>query len=268
VGAAAASTLLRDLGVKYMWFAENLTDDIGAQLAKFLKEQGFKSIAVLTLQLPFSLEIKKALVAGLQEAGINPVVDVEYPPDIRDMTGMLTNVKEANPDAVIGLSYPEDSILYTTTARELGIKEPMQLLLIAPSAPYYVQKFPGADSEGITTIGHWSPNQAKWPKAKPFHEAYLAKFKEEPDYLDTVVTYVSAEILEQAVAKVGLDREAIRETISTDTFDTINGPVKFEGVENVTVPPGLLQIQNGKLEVIYPPEIATSSFKPKTGWGG
>jgi branched-chain amino acid transport system substrate-binding protein len=264
VGAAASSTLLRDLKVKYMWFAEDLTEDFGKELPKFMKSVGLKSVSLMTLQLPFSLEIKRAAVPGFKEQGIELMQNDEYPPDIKDMTGMLSGVKKNNPDAVIGLSYPEDSILYVNTAKEVGIAPKMQLLLIGPSEAYFAQKFPGKGVEGMMTIGHWSPKQAKWPKAKPFYDAYVAKFHEAPDYLDTVITYMSAEILEQAVAKVGLDHEKIRETIASTTFDTINGPVKFDGVRNVTTPAGLLQYQNGEMEIVWPKEIATSSFKP--GW--
>jgi len=40
---------------------------------------------------------------------------------------------------------------------------------------------------------------------------------------------MSLEILQQAVAVAGLDKEKLRAAIASTTFDTINGPVKFEG---------------------------------------
>jgi branched-chain amino acid transport system substrate-binding protein len=75
---------------------------------------------------------------------------------------------------------------------------------------------------------------------------------------------MSCEILEQAVAKAGLDKAKIREAISTMTFDTINGPVKFEGVQNVTTPTSFLQFQDGKAQLVWPPEAATAPYKPRT----
>ena len=94
----------------------------------------------------------------------------------------------------------------------------------------------------------------------------MKKFNEKPDYLDTVLSYMSCEILEQAVAKAGLDKQKIRQAISTMTFDTINGPVKFQGVQNAITPTAFLQIQGNELQIIWPKSIATSSFKAKTGW--
>ena len=49
----------------------------------------------------------------------------------------------------------------------------------------------------------------EWPLARPFYDAYVKKFDEAPDYLDSALAYMSCEILEQAVAKAGLDKEKI-----------------------------------------------------------
>jgi branched-chain amino acid transport system substrate-binding protein len=266
IGAAAGSTLLRDLKARYIWFAEKLTDSNAADIVSFLKAQGVKSIALLTLQLPLSLEIKKYATPTLKGAGIQILVNSEYPPDIKDMTSMLSAVKSANPDAIVALSYPEDSLLYVTTARELDLNQKIQFLLIGPSGSYFAKKFSAQDVDGFMTIGHWSPSQKQWPRAKAFNDAYMAKWRDHPDYLDSVVSYVTCEVLEQAVAQAGLNREKLREVIATSTFDTINGPVKFKGAENESMPSGLLQIQRGQLEIIWPEKIATSKFQPKPMW--
>jgi branched-chain amino acid transport system substrate-binding protein len=124
----------------------------------------------------------------------------------------------------------------------------------------------GPALDGIVTIGHWTPAKTDWVKAKPFFDAYVKKFNERPDYLDSALAYMSCEILQQAVAKAGLDREKIRAAIAGDTFDTINGPVKFDGVQNVTTPTSFLQFQGGDAQLVWPPEVATAKFMPKPAW--
>ena len=94
----------------------------------------------------------------------------------------------------------------------------------------------------------------------------MAKYGEEPDALDSALSYMSLEILQQAVGVAGLDPEKLREAIATGTFDTINGEVSFEGVQNATTPTSWLQIQEGHLEIVWPDSIKTSDFSPKTSW--
>ena len=77
---------------------------------------------------------------------------------------------------------------------------------------------------------------------------------------------MSAEITAQAVGRVGLDHDKLREDIATQTFDTINGPVRFQGLENVTTPTMLMQIQDGEAQIVWPKQTATASFKPKGAW--
>jgi branched-chain amino acid transport system substrate-binding protein len=260
VGDTAASVQLRQMKPGYIWFPTSAwPDEMGKQLPLMLQEQGIKSVALTTIQYPFSLEVKKYFEEGLKANGIKVVSDSEYPADIRDMTAMISSVKEANPDAELSLSMPGDSVLYTKQAHELGLKPKMQFMLVGPGIAFF-QKIFGDQMNGLVTMGHWSPSQKKWPEAKPFYDAYSAKFKEPPDYLDTVLSYMACQILEQAVAKVGLDKEKLRQTIAGDTFQTIDGPVKFEGVVNVRTPTMFLQYQNGVFEIVWPKSEATAQM--------
>jgi len=263
VGNSAASVQLRELKPGNIWFPTSaIPDRMAAELAKMLKANGAKSAAVLTNQLPFSLEIKQFLIPELEKAGVSTPVNDEYPPDVKDMTALLGKVKQAAPDAVLALSYPNDSILYMNQAKEAGIAAPFQFVLVGPTIDFFGKMF-GKDLDGIVTIGHWTPAKADWPKAKPFFDAYVAKFNANPDYLDSALAYMSCEILQQAVAKAGLDKTKLREAISTATFDTINGPVRFEGVQNATTPTSFLQFQDGQAQLVWPPEAATAPYKPR-----
>ena len=266
IAASALSTLLRDLHVQYMFFTQPLPDTYAGVLADFMAAQGVRTAALLTLQLPASLETKKFLEPRLQANGVKIASDVEYASSVTDMTGMLSTVKAAAPDATLGLSYPNDSALYMGTARELDIVSPVQFLLIGPSEAFFGEKFSKPQSNGIMTIGEWSPKQTRFSGARDFSDAYIAKWGEPPDYLDSVINYVACEILEQAVGQVGLDHAKLREFIASGTFATIKGPIRFVDQVNVATVPGLLQIQDGELEIVWPAEIATGKFRPKTAW--
>ncbi|MEX0923148.1 MAG: amino acid ABC transporter substrate-binding protein, partial [Rhodovibrionaceae bacterium] len=244
VGNSAASVGLREVKPGNIWFPTSaIPDQIAKELVGMLQAEGIESVAINTLQLPFSQEIKQFLMPALEETDIEVVVNEEYAPGTKDMTATLTAIKQAAPDAVLSLSYPPDSILYMNQAREIGIEAPLQLVLIGPTAAFFGQMF-GGNLEGIVTVGHWSPVKQEWEKAQPFFDAYKEHSGEAPDYLDSALAYMSLEILQQAVAEVGLDKDKLRSYIADTTFETINGPVDFEGVQNVTTPTMFLQFQD------------------------
>lgn len=263
VGNTAASVAIRDVAPGNIWFPTSaIPDKIGPELAAFAKSAGVTKAAVIANLLPFAQENLQFLIPALEAQGIEVVVNESYPPDIADMTPLLVEIKESGADAVIALSYPADSFLYQGQAIELGITAPFQFLLVGPTISAFADAF-GPTADGLLTLGHWSPYQESWARAKPFYDAYVERFGMRPDYLDTALAYMSVEILQQAVAKAGLDHDKLREVIATETFDTINGPVRFEGVENVITPTAFLQLQGGEMHLVWPEDIATSAYAPR-----
>jgi len=261
VGNTAASVAIREVQPGNIWFPTSaIPDQIGPELAAMLSNAGVKSVSIIANVLPFSQENLGFLTPALEAAGIEVRMSENYPPDITDMTPLVTQIKSAGSDAVLALTYPADSFLYMGQARELGVEADLQFLLIGPTIDAFGKAF-GPDADGIVTLAHWSPEQGDWPRAKPFFDAYVAKYDQEPDYLDSALAYMSAEILQQAVAQAGLDKDALRTAIAESTFDTINGEVRFDGVQNVVTPTAFVQRQGGKVQLVWPEEVATAPLQ-------
>jgi branched-chain amino acid transport system substrate-binding protein len=266
VANTASSVHVRELKPGNIWFVSpSVHDRLADALVKLAQANNVKTVAVLSNQIPPATEIRRFLLPALKEAKLDVVVNEQHPADIKDMTSVLTKVKEAKPDAIFVLSLFGDSALYVRQAKELGIDAPLQFVAIGPQYPAFAKMF-GNATNGVVSLGHWTTLRKEWTKAPAFAAAYEKRWGEPPDFLDSVLAYTSCEIVQQAVAKAGLDKQKIRQVISSETFDTINGPIKFNGVENASLPVGFIQPQDGKMELIWPPSIATGTFKPKTGW--
>ncbi len=266
VGNTAASVALRQVKPGYIWFPTSaIPDRIGAELVAMLKTQGVKTAAVIANVLPFTKEIKNFLEPELKKAGIEIKLSSEYPPDVKDMTAMLIQAKAANVDAMLALAYPGDSVLYAKQAKELGLNTPFQFIAIGPTDPFFPKAVGAASAEGVVSIAHWSP-RAEWKGSQAFYDAYVKKFGEDPDFLNSALAWMSLEILEAAVAKHGLDKDKIRAMISKDTFETINGKVRFDGVQNAITPTAFVQFQGSKLRIVWPKSIANSQLVGKKGW--
>lgn len=264
IGNSAASTELRKLKPGYIWFVTaDFPDRVAKQLPLLLKASNIKSVALISNVLDFTKEVKGFLEPALKEAGIEVRVNEEYPPSLTDMTALLSKVKQANPDGVVALAYPPDSVLYVRSAKEIGIAAPFQFCLVGPGADFF-HKVLGTAADGIVTMGQWSPKRNA--AAAAFNEAYIAKVKELPDYLDSIEAYDSLQILADAVKTAGLDRAKLRDAIAHGRFDTIIGPIQFTGVENLVTPAGFLQVQNGVPQQIWPPNEAVAQWQPKKGY--
>ena len=264
IGNSAASMALNEADLNYMWFVTpHIPDRMAGELAAFAKEVGVTSAAVITNALPYTQEARQFLLPALDEIGIDVVVEEQYPPDIRDMTAMLTAVKESGADGVLGLAYPGDSFLYMAQAKELGILDiPFQLLLIGPSIPAFKQAN-GEAVEGLVTMGHWAPDGNANPGSAEFYAAYTERFGEEPDYLDSAESVTSLQIFEAVVATAGLDREKFREEMVNGEFDTIVGKIRFDGSVNATTKSGFIQFQGDTVRTVWPPEDATGTYMPR-----
>lgn len=266
VGNTAASVSVRKVKPGYIWFPTSaIPDRIGAELAAMLVENKVKTAAVIANVLPFTKEIKNFLEPELKKAGIEVRFTTEYPPDIKDMTPIVAQIKQADVDAVLALSYPGDSILYARQAKEIGIGSPFQFVAVGPSEPFFAKTVGSATARNIVTIAHWSP-RPEWKGSQEFENDYIRKFGQEPDYLNSALAWTSLQILEAAVSRNGLDKEKIRQFVSSETFDTINGKVKFDGVQNVITPTAFVQIQQQGIKLVWPKSIANGTYMAKSGW--
>lgn len=266
VGSTASSEQLKQIKPGNIWFpSPTMPNQIATEYAKLLKAQGVTKAAMAVLQTPYSLETAGLLRGSLKEQGIELLVDESYDFSTKDLTAIVSKIKASGAEAVMALTLPGDAILYMKAAREQDLQAPYQFLLIGPTGDWF-QKMFGNDLDGILTAGHWSPSQAKWPKAKIFYDDYVAAYGMSPDYLDVVLSWISAEITEAAVAVAGLDKDKLREAISTRTFDTINGPIKFDGVQNATTPVMFLQLQGSTPQIVWPADLATAPLKTKGPW--
>jgi branched-chain amino acid transport system substrate-binding protein len=115
-------------------------------------------------------------------------------------------------------------------------------------------------------MGSW--NQKTSPAAKAYFDAHTKKFGgKEPDRWASGACWAALEIIQAGVAKVGLDRKALRDYIAKTEHKTILGPIRFQGSENVATPGSVGQWQNGEFEVVWPKSIATAALNPqKPAW--
>jgi branched-chain amino acid transport system substrate-binding protein len=254
------------LGMKNPYFFALLQqpDSMMNALAEFMKARGVKTAAVIHVDELFGLEQMGALELALKEKGIQIVEKKSYPIGVKDLQPVLNDIKAKNPDAFIALSYPPDTFLVTGQARAVGLNPKLFYAAVGSAFPVYRDKM-GPAAEGVMGLGTWNPKMS--PQAKAYFDAHVKRWNKEPDRWASAHAWAGLQILEQAVAKAGLDRKALRDTIASSEFTTVIGKIRFKNGENISTPGVVSQWQSGEFEVVWPPQNATSpAYYPKPNW--
>lgn len=263
IAPTALSKKLIELKLPYFFLMLQQPQPMMNALVEMLKASGAKTAAVVYVDDLFGLENYAALKVAVGGSGISLVEEKSYPFGVKDLSPVLRGIKDKNPDAFIALSYPPDTILASRQSKEIGFNPKYFYASVGTAFPLYKQVM-GAAAEGVLGMGSWNRRSSK--SAEAYFDAHVKKFNKEPDRWASGATWASLEILQSAVAKVGLERKAIRDFVANNTHDTVVGKIKFQDSENIATPGSVSQWQKGEFEVVWPKSIATGSLAAKPAW--
>ena len=250
------------------WFLRSASDvvrELVATLDKLRSEGKIgNTVAMVSVADQFGIGFAKAARKALGKSGFEIIYDRPYTVGHQDMLQIVTEAKHLNPDCFLAFSYPPDTMAITEQARASNFNPKVFYTAIGTAYPLYQQHF-GGDAEGVMGIGGWNPNT---PESKDYRKRHLETTGQEPDRWASPVAYVSLEMLQQALERVGkIDRAAVIKELQTGTFQTIVGPIKLEN--NVYQGGWAVgQWQNGEFYGIAPATGAGAQeiMFPKPAW--
>ena len=261
----ALSKRLIEMKLPYFFLLLQQPKPMCDALVEMLKANNVKTVAVIYVDDLFGLENYAALKVALQGTGIQMVEDKSYPGGVKDLSPVLRSIKDKNPDAFIGFTYPPDTILASKQAKEIGFNPKFFYASVGTAFQLYRNVMTPAGAEGVLGMGSWNGKTSAGAKA--YFDAHTKKFGgKEPDRWASGATWAGLEILTSAVKAQGLDRKAIRDFVANTTHKTLLGDIKFVGSENVGTPGTVGQWQKGEFEVVWPQKVATAKLIAKPNW--
>jgi ABC-type branched-subunit amino acid transport system substrate-binding protein len=163
------------------------------------------------------------------------------------------------------------SAAFAKQAFELGLKPRELHIPHSTIAEKWGGMVGGAIAEGVTGTTH----ETHFKKGDK--DAYFALRKKVGlsgfDAGWTSLRFIALEALTKAIEQAGsLDRAKVMAALRTLRYETLHGPLAFsfgvevagkkvDGVGNKLVFPA--QWQNGKIEVVWPADAATSKYRPR-----
>lgn len=270
LGVTVDSMKLKEMAPKipYMFIVLNQPPVKAEAIVPLCKELGVKTAAVIHHTDLHGIEFAGYVTPQLSVNGIDVVMYKSYPLGAKDLSPLLKKVKAENVDAFFAFSYPPETFLLTAQAKEVQFNPKLFYTSIGTAFSPYRDAFGAEMVEGVMGTGAWNP-KVPYPGAQEFWNRMVNFVGEgKTDWYGNAFVYASMQVLEQAVERVGsIDRQAIREVLASETFDTVIGPVRFEDQINVQSPGEVGQWQNGAFEIIAAKEKRTAEpIYPKPPW--
>ncbi len=238
--------------------------------AEILKEAGAKTAAVVYLDDLHGIEYQAQAAVFLSAAGVDIVQNIAIPGDIKDMSSIIKQIQQEDPDVVCFFAYPPQNILAMQTMMQLNYNPKGVLLGPGGSFQFFANIF-GPAMEGVMFEGAWSVNSS--PEAKAYYDK-LVEFMGTGDNIDfwgAIIYRAQLEFFQRAIEKAGtLDQAAIAEVMRTERFPTVMSPDTFYTNQMFDVSSYAGQIgqwQNGVAEVIDVGDKRTAApIYPKPAW--
>src|SRR5437879_1713268 len=231
-----------------------------------------KRVAIMHEDGNFGTTMGNHVEAFAPKMGYELVQRVPYNLRSPDFTAELSKVKAARPDLLVISGYYGDSKIIAETAAKLRIG--VHALVGLANAAYSNPKFI-ADNRDLTDLlfdgNYWHNPQA--PRSKAVFAAYEKRFNSTLTS-HGVQAYTVIGVLKDALERAGsTDRDKVRDALSkTNLADHIlpQDAIKFDDTgENVNATPALLQVQNGRPDVVGPARFAEANpVFPVPKWHG
>lgn len=220
-------------------------------------------VAMISVADGFGIDLVTAARISFEEAGINVVYDRTYPVGTTDFTPMINESAATGADTFVAFSYPPDTFALTQQSQVAQYNPEVLYLGVGTGFPSYgIDNGPNA--EGILSLGGIDITNEQVMEYRRRHEEFTGRA---PDWWGSVITYASLQMLQEAIRRHGLDRDAVSQELSTGTFDTVVGEITLENNQLRELWFGG-QWQDGNFVAIAPSgrEGAAEPRLPKTPW--
>jgi branched-chain amino acid transport system substrate-binding protein len=264
-------------GFKWTFRGTPIATDYARTYMRFfadMKKQGKKidNIAIVNENTDYGTSVGDAIVEEAKKANLPIAIRIPYSASSTDVSAQVLQLKQAQPDVVIFISYTADAILYMKTMKNLNYKPPMAL---GDDSGF-------ADPSFIPAVGDIAQgvmNRSAWAIGKPgsttskIDEMYKAKTGRDLD--DTSARNMQSFFaLADAINRAGsTDPEKIRDALTKTDLKADQLMMGYQGVkfddtgQNILAATYLIQLHGKQYDLVWPDAAAEAKLQwPMSGW--
>ncbi len=266
INGGGAAEAIQQRGFKYVFQTAARISSYADGVLPLIQKYGVKSMALVSRDYAAARDISKAIKQSLDGKDVKVVIDEYFPAGTADFSSQIAKGQQLKPDLWVGLLYPSEAI---ETVRQFHSMNYMPKLFVANgvSQDDFITAA-GKDAEYAVGMSLYEPSLPSEGN-KEFVETHRKKYNSDPGYY-AAFGFVAGTVLEAAVKKAGsTDIEKVREVLTTLKLGTVMGKHEVDPTTymQIGVRGLLVQVQNGKREVIWPEEYKTAEPKlPIPAW--
>ena len=249
-------------------FIQPICDLLSAQLRP-------QRLAILYAATPGSTEFAHDLENCLRSRSIIPLVTEKFRPGTPDFTPLVGKLASMNIDVIVSGGFFADHLLLVRQLKENRVSPKAYIGPFGIAYEGFIREM-GEDGEYLFSTCAWNPGITQ-PGTEKISEGFVKRFRRmfhyEPNttnmhgYTSTRVLLAAMQnVLRQNKVLTGPNiRQALTELdlvlpMERVAFDKQGDPLHYQHL--------VVQIQNGRLQVVYPPDRATAApIYPMPKWG-
>ena len=232
------------------WFFRNCyTDDFqGAFLAKYVQSVlGLKKVAVFFENNDYAIGLKNAFVDEAKNVGLEVSGTEAYVSGTTDFGPQLTKLLKDGPEGIFLCGYYQEGALIAGQARKKGFEGPLFGADGIDNVDYIKIADKAADNTYMTVPFLAA---AASDAAKGFIEEFKTKYDRDVDWM-SANAYDCLGILADVIAKVGPDRQAIRDGLAAynspeNAFKGVTGATYFDSKGDCSKPAFVKMVKDGE----------------------
>ncbi|MHB1124513.1 MAG: amino acid ABC transporter substrate-binding protein [Ramlibacter sp.] len=260
INGGGASESIQQRGFKYIFQTAARISAYVDGIEPLMKKYKVKSMAFVARDYAAARDMEKVVKGQAQRSGVNMVMDEYFPSGNVDFSSQIARARQTKPDLWVSVGYPNEAIEMMRQFRASNYVP--KIFVHNGVAQEDFLKATGKDGEGAIGMSLYEPSLKTSGNAE-FVKTFKAKYNYEPGYYSSF-GYVAVYVLGEAVKKAGsIDQDKLRETLATLKLDTVMGKHEVEPKTGMQIGiRGLLvQVHNGKREIIWPEELKSADAK-------
>ncbi|HPX61506.1 MAG TPA: amino acid ABC transporter substrate-binding protein [Deltaproteobacteria bacterium] len=257
LSSGAASDRLWKKNYRYLFGVYAVASRYPVGFLEMLSRSGLQNVAIIFSEDAFGQSLGLGAKKWAERFGLKVVRLAGLKHNSRDYTSPVEAARKAGAQAIVVCGLFNEAVNVRQALKKSGWYPKAYYASVGPALPAYHEHL-ATDAEHTFSTSQWEPH-SRFPGATRFYKSFQETYGQAPSY-QAASAYAAGELLQKSAGKArSLDRQKIRDVLSTMNTVTIMGRYSVDrSGRQIGHEPLIIQWQHGKKEIVWPLELSTA----------